>query len=95
MTNSRQAPCSALVLVKPPPNIQPPCSASPQDKLPGDMEGLAESFERLQHSLQQAQAYVDAVVVSGEEGRPGLVRLVGAPNAPPLAYCEALMLQQP
>ena len=36
-----------------------------QDKLPGDMEGLAESFERLQHSLQQAQAYVDAVVVSG------------------------------
>lgn len=41
------------------------------------MEGLAESFERLQHSLQQAQAYVDAVVVSGEEGRPGLLRLAG------------------
>lgn len=35
------------------------------DRLPGDMEGLAESFERLQHSLQQAQEYVDAVVVSG------------------------------
>lgn len=34
------------------------------DRLPGDMEGLAESFERLQHSLQQAQDYVDAVVVS-------------------------------
>lgn len=38
------------------------------DNLPGDMEGLAESFERLQHSLQQAQEYVDAVVVSGGGG---------------------------
>lgn len=36
-----------------------------QEQLPGDMGGLAESFERLQHSLQQAQDYVDAVVVRG------------------------------
>jgi hypothetical protein len=40
------------------------CSTELQEKLPGDMDGLADSFERLQHSLQQAQDYVDAVVVS-------------------------------
>lgn len=39
-------------------------SAELAEKLPGDMEGLGESFERLQQSLQQAQDYVDAVVVS-------------------------------
>ena len=39
------------------------CSTELQAKLPGDMDGLGETFERLQHSLQQAQDYVDAVVV--------------------------------
>jgi hypothetical protein len=41
------------------------CSTELVDRVPSDMEGLAESFERLQHSLQQAQEYVDDVVVSG------------------------------
>jgi len=41
------------------------------EALPGDMEGLGESFERLQQSLQEAQDYVDAVVVSGRGGEVG------------------------
>lgn len=44
--------------------MAPHCSTELQDKLPSDMESLAESFSRLQQSLQQAQAYVDDVVVS-------------------------------
>ena len=39
------------------------CSTELVDRVPSDMEGLAESFERLQHSLQHAQEYVDDVVV--------------------------------
>ncbi|KAI7845685.1 hypothetical protein COHA_000799 [Chlorella ohadii] len=49
-------------------------SSELQDKLPGDMEGLAESFERLQHSLQQAQAYVDAVVAGKQKGNTAVGR---------------------
>lgn len=48
--------------------LLPCCSTELQEKLPGDMEGLADSFERLQQSLQQAQDYVDAVVVSALKG---------------------------
>ncbi|KAL4428083.1 hypothetical protein ABPG75_002172 [Micractinium tetrahymenae] len=44
------------------------------DKLPGDMEGLADSFERLQHSLQQAQEYVDAVVAGKQKGNTAVGR---------------------
>ena len=40
-------------------------SAESTEKLPSEMEGLHSSFERLQHSLEAAKAYVDAVVVSG------------------------------
>jgi hypothetical protein len=43
-----------------------PCLALPAeevDKIPDDMEGLVSSLDRLEHSLQQAQDYVSAVVV--------------------------------
>ena len=40
-------------------------SAESTEKLPSEMEGLHSSIERLQHSLEAAKAYVDAVVVSG------------------------------
>lgn len=46
------------------PTVRLPCGVA-APALAGDMEGLGESFERLQQSLQQAQEYVDAVVVSG------------------------------
>lgn len=46
------------------------------EKMPGDMEGLSDSFERLQHSLQQAQDYVDAVVAGKQKGNTTVGRLL-------------------
>lgn len=44
------------------------------EKLPGDMESLADSFERLQQSLQQAQNYVDDVVAGKRKGNTAIGR---------------------
>eukprot|EP00887_Chlorella_sp_A99_P002571 scaffold6.g2571.t1 len=43
-------------------------TAELSEALPGDQEGLADSFGRLQQSLEAARAYVDAVVAGKRKG---------------------------
>lgn len=46
------------------------------EKLPGDLEGLASSFGKLQQSLEAAKAYVDEVLAGRQKGSVAIGRWV-------------------